>query len=329
MNKDNPSMNILISSAGSRVSLLRAFAVELKKISPQGKVYASDLNSGLSAACQDSCYSISVPPLGDPDFLDTLLLECQRNNIKLIIPTIDTELEIYASNLSLFEKHGISVVVSDTHLIQTFCDKRKTHEFFREFKVDVPTLYSHVDYKLPLFLKPFNGSGGQDTHIILCEDELIDRFRSNEGYMFLQYLDQKEYTEFTCDLYYSKDGKLRCAVPRKRIQVRDGEVKKGVTVRNFIEEYLKEKLSFIPGARGCLCVQVFVHNTTNEIKGIEVNPRFGGGFPLSYRSGANYPGWMLSEYILGESIGDKFDTWESDLLMLRYDHEVWVHGYKD
>jgi carbamoyl-phosphate synthase large subunit len=60
---------------------------------------------------------------------------------------------------------------------------------------------------------------------------------------------------------------------------------------------------------------------------LEINPRFGGGFPLSYSAGANYPGWLIDEYILGKEV-PFFDAWEDRLLMLRYDAKVLVHGYE-
>jgi carbamoyl-phosphate synthase large subunit len=36
---------------------------------------------------------------------------------------------------------------------------------------------------------------------------------------------RSENDEYTCDAYYGKDSELKCVVPRKRIEVRDGEVK--------------------------------------------------------------------------------------------------------
>ena len=147
--------------------------------------------------------------------------------------------------------------------------------------------------------------------------------------MFLEYLDHDEYDEYTCDLYYSKDHRLKCAVPRKRIEVRDGEVYKALTVNNILVSHIKSNLSYIEGAVGCLTAQFFIHKADNsKIYAIEINPRFGGGYPLSYLSGANFPKWIISEYLLSETIDDKFDVWESDLLMIRYDDEILVHGYK-
>jgi carbamoyl-phosphate synthase large subunit len=69
----------------------------------------------------------------------------------------------------------------------------------------------------------------------LIEDstDLKDYHFQNEIYV-LEYIDQSENDEYTCDAYYGKDSELKCVVPRKRIEVRDGEVQKG-KLRKWIQ----------------------------------------------------------------------------------------------
>ena len=57
--------------------------------------------------------------------------------------------------------------------------------------------------------------------------------------------------------------------------------------------------------------------------GIEINPRFGGGYPLSYNAGGNFPELLIREYFLNEAI-EYFDNWKDDMLMLRYDDAVYI-----
>ena len=73
-------------------------------------------------------------------------------------------------------------------------------------------------------------------------------------------------------------------------------------------------------------MQVFMQNDTQNIYAIEINPRFGGGFPLSYLAGANYPKWIIQEYLQGEQIAE-YQDWQENLLLLRYDHEVLVPNF--
>ena len=322
-------MNILITSAGRRVSLVRSFQKELKKIDLNGKVYSADAKPELSAACQiaDGCFK--VPRLDAPNYIDVLKEICKVNTINLIIPTIDTELLELAKHKSEFEDLGVKIVISTTDFIKKCRDKRLIHVFFRSHNINVAKEYTKDNYELPLFIKPVDGSRSVDTFIIKDKAEFTDYHHNNDKLMFLEYLNHNDYDEFTCDLYYSKDHKLKCVVPRKRLEIRDGEVYKALTANNSLVPYIKENLGFIDGAMGCLTAQFFLHKTDNtKIYGIEINPRFGGGYPLSYLSGANFPKWIIEEYLYDKTIDDKFDVWEDELLMIRYDDEILVHGYK-
>jgi carbamoyl-phosphate synthase large subunit len=88
-------------------------------------------------------------------------------------------------------------------------------------------------------------------------------------------------------------GQTRCIVPRLRIDTRAGEVSKAVTVKApLLIEWAQKVVSALPGAVGCITVQCF-KQPNGEVKFIEINPRFGGGFPLSAEAGANYPLWII------------------------------------
>ncbi len=180
--------------------------------------------------------------------------------------------------------------------------------------------------EFPLFIKPSDGSRSVDTFFIRTKEDLTDYHFQNEKFMFLEYIDQTKFVEYTCDLYYNKEGELKCAVPRKRIEVRDGEVSKGKTTKNELLTLIKKKLSKIEGVRGCLTAQFFFNEETKRIVAIEINPRFGGGYPLSYRAGANFPKMLMEEYFMNKKI-KYFENWKKNLLMLRYDDEVLIENY--
>ena len=321
-------LNILITSAGRRVSLVRAFQKELKSRLPGALVYGADAAPEISAACQVADSYFQVPRVTDNTYIPTLIDKCREAGITLIIPTIDTELVVLARNKETLLNAGITPLVSDEAFISKCRNKRIIHEFFTEHGIPVAREYSRTDYELPLFIKPEDGSRSINTYLIRDKSELQDFHFSNEKLMFLQYLDHDLFEEFTCDLYYDKGSRLRCVVPRKRIEVRSGEVNKGVTVNNELVPMIRKHLAVIPGAVGCLTSQFFRHKETAEVYGIEINARFGGGFPLTYLAGANYPAWIIEEYLLNNTVEDQFDCWEPNLLMLRYDAEILVHGYQ-
>jgi carbamoyl-phosphate synthase large subunit len=321
-------MNILITSAGQRVSLVRAFQKELKKLFPKSKVYTVDLNPVLAPACHVSDGYKSVGAITNKNYTQELLDTCKEWGVKLIIPTIDTELLVLSANKSLFMDKGITLVVSDFAFVEKCRDKRIINQFFRDNGIEIPKVVDKLNPTFPLFIKPYDGSLSKDIYIINNKSELTAYHLSSPKLMFMEYINTLEYDEYTVDAYYDINGELKCAVPRKRIFIRSGEISKGVTSNNEIVRCLKSKLSKIAGAVGCLTIQFFFNSKTKRIVGIEINPRFGGGYPLSYLAGANFPKWIIEEYILKKDI-PFFDLWENNLLMLRYDDEVLVHNYEE
>ncbi len=317
--------NILISSAGKRVSLVKAFKKELKLYYPESLILTCDSNPELSAACTISDGCFKVPRLDDSTYIPELVDKCHENNIVLIIPTIDTELLLLSDNKALLSSNGIEVVISSNNIINTCRDKRLVHSFFKSNKVTVAQEYNKEELKFPLFIKPRDGSRSIDTFVIKTKDDLNDYHFSNDKFMFLEYIDHSQNDEYTCDTYYGIDNQLKAVVPRKRIEVRDGEVNKGKTDKNELVDYIKQHLNEINGARGCLTMQFFLNRITRRIVAIEINPRFGGGYPLSYLAGANFPGKIIQEYLLNESITYS-ESWEDNLLMLRYDDEIIIRN---
>lgn len=319
-------MNILITSAGQRVSLVRIFQKELRKVIPSGKVYTVDTNPILAPACHISDGYRQVPRVNDSNYIDVLLTLCSDWNIKMIIPTIDTELIILAENFEKIKNHRIIPIISTLHFITICRDKRKTNHFFKGRNISIPQPIDKFSPKFPLFIKPYDGSRSIDVYIIKSKTDLLPCHYENDKLMFMEYIDPIDYDEYTVDTYYNKNGKLCCAVPRQRIYVRSGEINKGVTRKNEIIKEFVDKLSTIEGAVGCLTMQVFFNRNSKQIIGIEINPRFGGGFPLSYLAGANYPNFLIREYFFNQEI-KYFDNWEENLLMLRYDDEILVRNY--
>ena len=178
--------------------------------------------------------------------------------------------------------------------------------------------------KYEMFVKPYDGSNSQNIHIIRNEGELTEELLDNPKMMFMEYIDSKEYKEFTVDMYYGKDGKVKGIVPRERMEIRAGETSKGITHKNYILDFLKERMAVLDGVRGCICLQLFYRESDHDIKGIEINPRFGGGYPLSYYAKANYADYIIREYLKGEPV-DYSEDWLDNTLMLRYDESIIVY----
>lgn len=316
--------NILITSVGKRVSLVRIFQEALRKLSLQAKVYTTDMKPEMAPAgfVSDGCFK--VPRVTDDNYINRLIDICCTNNIGLIIPTIDTELALLAENKSLLREKGVEVIVSSTDFVCACRDKRKTSALFQQLDICIPEIRDKYHPKFPLFAKPYDGSLSKDIYVIRNSEELTPEIMQHPKLIFMEYIDKTQYKEFTVDMYYGKDNKVKAIIPRERVEIRAGEINKGYTRKNHLVSFLKERMDYIPGVVGCICIQLFYNEMTHKVFGIEINPRFGGGYPLSYYAGANFPEYLLREYFLNESLSYT-DGWKDNTLMLRYDSEVIVY----
>lgn len=319
---DITDRNILITSAGKRVALVRAFKETLSRFFPGAKIYTTDMNPEMAPACHVSDESIKVPRVTDPEYIGCLTHICDDKSIGLIIPTIDTELQILSSHKNTLAEIGTAAIVSDSEFISTCRDKRNTVAFFKSHGIDIPAPIDPRHPTFPIFAKPYDGSLSSGIRLIQTPEEFTEDIAENEKLMFMEYIDPESYSEYTVDMYYGRDNRLKMAVPRKRIEIRAGEINKGKTEKPVLEKFIKTHLPVISGCTGCICMQLFYNKTSGDIKAIEINPRFGGGYPLSYAARANYPEFIIKEWFLNEPI-EYSDNWEDGLTMLRFDDAIY------
>ena len=316
--------NVLILSAGRRVELVESFLKEINSKNYDIKLFTTDIKPNYSAACKKIENYFPSIEANDPNYINFLLEKSKTYDIGMILPTIDTELLTLSKNIELFKSNEINIIVSNPDLIEVCSDKRLTFNFFNNLNLDTPIIYKKDKLKFPCFVKPHSGSSSIGCLKIYKKEDLSISIINNDKIIFTELIGG-EFSEYTVDMYYDQSGELKCLVPRQRIEVRAGEVSQGITRKNYAYDYLLTHFKNLPGARGCITLQLFYNNKTHKIYFIEINPRFGGGFPLSYSAKANYPGWLLDEYFFNRKIAF-FDNWEKDLLMLRYDSKILVHG---
>ena len=316
--------NILITSAGKRVVLTKIFQNTAKELSLDIKVYTVDKDPRQSPACIVSDGTCAVPDCAEPHYLEALIRTCKKLEVGVVIPTIDPELLVLSQNRERFDEEGVRLALPDYDFVLMCCDKRRTADFFLQQGLSIPEPRDKYHPIFPMFAKPFDGSASINTHVIRNEKELTEEILSDPKIIFMECIDRCEYKEYTVDMYYGADNRVKCIVPRERLSVRAGEINKGITRKNYIVGFLKERMGELKGVRGCICLQLFYRERDHDIKAIEINPRFGGGYPLSYYAKANYAEYIIREYLLGETI-DYSDEWLDHTLMLRYDNDVIVY----
>mgnify|MGYP000155966149 CR=1 FL=1 len=317
--------NILITSAGRRVSLIKAFKNVSKQFNTSTKIYITDLDLQKSPASYFADDSFKIGFFNDPNYINDLLEICLKNKISIIIPTLDTELILLANSKSFFKDNGINIIISNISLIEILRDKIRTNTFFNSFDIKTPIIFNKDNMVFPVFLKPLNGSNSKGIYKANNVKEIKPSDLESENMMILENIDNTIYDEYTIDLYYDKNSFLKCVVPRIRLKVVGGESNQGITKKNEVLDFVKDRFSFIDGAIGCLTLQVFSSKLKPlDIIGIEINPRFGGGYPFSLNAGANFPEFIIREYILNEQI-EYFDKWKNNCLNIRYENEIIIN----
>lgn len=316
-------INILILSAGRRVELVNCFKAARDRLKINGKVFAVDISTTAPALYFADKYFI-IPRISAKNYISSLISVCNKNNISLIVPTIDTELEKLAKFRDEIEKSTKArVLVSDFEAVSICCNKFKTAKFFEEHKFGYPKVITRQDieagnFKFPLFIKPLNGSSSINAFKVNNKNELDFFIDYVKEPIVQECVSGKEYT---IDCFSDFNGNIITVVPRLRIATRSGEVLKGKIERNSsiitdVKRLIKS-LDFI----GQITVQCFLCDD-GSIKYIEINPRFGGGAPMSIMAGADSCE-NLYRLMNGEKLAYN-ENYEDNLLISRFDNSVKV-----
>jgi carbamoyl-phosphate synthase large subunit len=311
------------------VELMSCFRQDAADLGLDTRVLALDSNPDLSPACllADGCYK--VPLCTDEAFVPFLGDLARNVGIDLLVPTIDTELPVFAAAKGYLEREcGVRlVVVSSPALVGLARDKHQLMRTLADGGIPVPVTVpaldaaSHGQLRGPVILKPVGGSSSKGVRRLPSVEALTDEERAPE-YVVQQLIDGPEYT---VNFFLGPAGELVSAVPHRRLAVREGEVSKAVTERSAPLLAVADRLARVLaplGARGPLCYQAILRDGAPRV--FELNARFGGGYPLAHRAGARFPRRLI-EWAF-DLPASSLEEWDDGVLMLRYDHSVFVQG---
>jgi carbamoyl-phosphate synthase large subunit len=318
-------LKMLFTCIGRRVELLRAFRRAAKRLGIRLEIHATD-SSWTAPAIHLVDKPHLLPPIAPETYVDSVLEVVRSEGIDFLVPLIDSELTLLAEAAERFEKEGCLPLISSAEAVHTCRDKLVTYAALCEAGIDTPKTWAWTDaitrktHRFPYFLKPRTGSASMGNYTIRTLDEL-----HTFGLRVPEPIVQEfvKGSEHTLDVYAGMDGVPRCVVPRKRLEVRTGEVSKGLIVKDeAIMDVGRQVARMLGACRGVITVQCIV-TAKKRIRVIEINPRFGGGVPLSIHAGADFPRWILME-VLGERPRIKPESFKGDIAMLRFDDSVFV-----
>jgi len=315
-------MKILLTSVGRRGYLVKYFKRALGK---DGRVWGAD-SSPYTPAFEYCDKTILIPEIGECDYAAEVLTLCKKNKIDIVVPLIDPELIVLAKNRQQFYDENILVVVSPVRTIEIAYDKFLTYQFGKDNGIAVPQTFINIDDALqavsdgrlnfPLLVKPRNGSAS--LGILSCQNEsqLRFAFENCPQPMIQQYIKSDEYgIDSFCDFDFAPISVL-C---KKKLLMRAGETDKAVSVNDpaLLDFGLKivQKLQVF----GPADLDVVIDN--GEPKLLEINPRFGGGYPCAHLAGADFPGKLIA-IRNGNKLNPDIGSFPAGIYMLKQDEII-------
>lgn len=308
-------MHILFTGVGRRIELLQAFRNAALVLNKELKIYGADM-AGTAPALAYCDFTRKVVAMKDPEYIPNLLKICEEDHIDLLIPTIDTDLLILSENREKFDIIGTKVMISAPEMIRICRDKNNTSQFFIDCGLHAPMPVN--DWKkycagFPAFIKPKDGSSSVNAFKVENAEQLDVYAARVEDYIVQPFVSGREYT---IDIFCDWVGEPISIVPRERLQVRAGEVLK---TRIFMDrQMINEAKALCRAFKPCgpMTVQLIRDDQGTDWY-IEINPRYGGGAPLSMKAGArsaetilkllNHERVQYSEEIADGAIYSRFD----------------------
>lgn len=312
-------MNILFTCAGRRTYLLKYFK---ENLSEGDKVVATDMQ--LSApALQVADVKLQVPAVYDPEYVNITLDICKEQQIDVLLSLNDLELPILAENKARFEELGVKVIVSDPQVIDIAFDKYKTAQWVESLGLVAPKTYVRLDdvkkalaagdIEFPLFMKPRWGSGSIGLESIADMEELDIYYNllmkkikktilatASVGDEYIMIQEKLTGNEFGLDIMNDLNGKNVGVSVKQKLAMRAGETDKAVTVDLPEVREMGRKIGEALGHIGNLDVDI-MQRADGAYCVLELNPRFGGGFPFSYEAGVNMPKAII-QWVKGEEV---------------------------
>ena len=312
-------MNVLFTCAGRRTYLLKYFKENLAK---GDKVVATDMQ--LSApALQVADVKLQVPAVYDPEYVNITLDICKEQQIDVLLSLNDLELPILAENKARFKELGVKVIVSDPQVIDIAFDKYKTAQWVESLGLVAPKTYVRLEdvkkalnageIEFPLFMKPRWGSGSIGLESIADMEELDIYYNllmkkikktilatASVGDEYIMIQEKLTGSEFGLDIMNDLEGNHVAVSVKQKLAMRAGETDKAVTVDLPEVREMGRKIGEALGHIGNLDVDI-MQRADGAYCVLELNPRFGGGFPFSYEAGVNMPKAII-QWIKGEDV---------------------------
>ena len=317
-------MNILILSSGTRNKIVQYFK---KTLTGKGMVIVTDCSDLAPTIYEADKYYI-VPRMTEPGYLDVILDICKNEKIDGVLSLIDPELSLLAENKEKFAAVGTTVIGSSYELCEMSLDKFEMYNWLTahgyqcaKSYMDKEEFFADVESgiaKYPVFVKPARGSASIAISKVYDKETVELLFAHNKGLMIQEFLDGQE---IGADVYIDMiSGEIVSIFTKKKLLMRAGETDKAVSFKDEKLFALIKKFVSEAGYSGQIDIDIFDVNGEYYIS--EVNPRFGGGYPHAYESGADHM-TLIANNLNGISNAKQIGNYRDGVYMMKY-NEVMI-----
>jgi carbamoyl-phosphate synthase large subunit len=315
-------MKILLSSIGRRGYLVKYFK---EALNDTDEVWGAD-NSPYAPALQFCDKAVLLPGINTLPYAEQLLTLCRDNAIDMVVPLIDPELEVLSAQYKQFNDNGVMVVVSPHKTIELTYDKYQTYLHAKQAGIPVPltviTPQEALEYistgKLswPVMVKPRNGSASMFVTCCRDEGELRLAFQTCQGPMIQEFVPGEEYGY---DIFCDSDFRPISVLCKLKLAMRAGETDKAVSTddKKLIDMGVKIARAF--PMFGPADVDVKIGNNGPLL--LEINPRFGGGYPCAHLCGADFPAKLIA-ICKGQTLSPNIGGYPSGIYMFKQDEII-------
>ena len=298
-------MKILTEASGSITA-----GYLLRSIQELGyKAIASDIDKDCFANYLADDF-IQMPKISEKCSWEKTLQLVSKNNIDIVIPSLDETLLLWAKNKNELLRSNIYVIISDPSTIEICEDKWKTYLFFKDHNIPTPNTSLDLKYSL---IKPRKGRGSSGIFI-----NKLNKKIDMVGNISQEII---EGTEYTVDVFCDLSGEPIYIVPRKRLQVKEGKSTGGIVIKHEIIESYTRKICKAIKFQGPINIQCFEENN-GDIKFIEINPRIAGGMALGFAATENWIRLIVNHLVKGYPLRPV--EIQYNVKMMRYYNEVFA-----
>ena len=299
---------VLFTCAGQRVDIVTAFA------HAGAFTIATDLNP-LAPALYHADLHALVPRVDDAEYVPALQELVLEHDVRLIVPLTDLD---HLTLAQARDELSALVLLPPAEVIQAVGDKYHAHHRFLELGIPSPQTWLPedvpADVRFPVLVKAREGFGSRHIYKARSRAELE---------FFLEYTavpsmvqEALHGEEFSIDVFCDFDGRCLNAIPRTMIESKGGESIKGMTIKDWelIEHgrLVAETLGLVGPAN----IQCF-RGADGALPVTDINPRFGGGFPLPRAAGGRYPELAIA-LANGERPEPRLGQFREGILMTRF-----------